>query len=127
VSEPKVPMYNVAAQLPSLQGWRVLAFAHDTEGKRIEMSDDRFAVVEYPVIWWGVMVPLTRSSAFFGMFGGGGDPPPCPLDAEGNRLDKIEDYIGISPPGETAVEAIFRIEEPIREAAKRAAEREQKR
>jgi hypothetical protein len=117
--KPDIPLHHIGCMIPAVPGWRALAFAHDAEGKRIEVAPDRFAVAEHPVAQWGILVSISQYS-FFGAMLGGGEPPPCPLDANGARLDKLQDYFCLSPPGETMQEAIDRIEAPIRRAAEKA-------
>lgn len=118
-AKPDIPLYHLAGTVPAVPGWRVLAFMHDAEGKRIEVAADRFTIAEHPVAQWGLLVSISQYAGFGAMFGGG-EPAPCPLDANGNRLDKLEDFICLSPPGETSQEAVYRIEAPIRWAAERA-------
>lgn len=116
-TKPELPLHHVAAKVPAVPGWRVLAFAHDAEGKRIEVRPAAYAIAEHPIVAWGILVSISRFSMFSALLGGGGAPDPVPLDENGNHMTTMVDFICLSPPGETAQEAVDRIEAPALRAA----------
>lgn len=121
-TKPELPLHHIAAKVPAVPGWRVLAFAHDAEGKRIEVRPDAYAITEHPIVAWGILVSISQYAGFGAFLGfGGGEPQPCPLDENGNRMNTMVDFICLSPPGETAQEAVDRIEAPTRKVAEKTA------
>lgn len=121
--KPDLPLHHIGCMIPAVPGWRALAFVHDAEDKRVEVAPDRFTVMEHRVAQWGILMSISQYAGFGALFGamlGDSELPPCPLDANGARLDRLKDFICLSPPGETMQEAIDRIEAPIRRAAEKA-------
>ena len=126
-TKPDLPLHHVAAKVPAVLGWRVLAFAHDADGKRIEVRPGAYAIAEHPIVAWGILVSISQYAGLGALLGGGGAPDPVPLDENGNHMNMMVGFICLSPPGETAQEAVDRIEAPARKTAEKTAKEGQPR
>jgi hypothetical protein len=115
----------IAAILPAVEGWRALFIKYDAGGKPVDMPGDSGSVVVAPpvvIAAWGLLVPdpdIGVMGALAAMAGvtpreGAAFVPLAAADAGAERLDARRGYIGFAYPGESAQEAVARIDRPER-------------
>jgi hypothetical protein len=114
----------IAVKMPAEPGWYALVLEHDAEGKFVRVDPDSYRVVSIPVAAWGLVFNCDPMGLFLAMFGGGNSSnvKAHALGPDGQRLMSVKGFMGLQWPGETAQEAIDRIEAPAKEAAERNAQ-----
>jgi hypothetical protein len=119
----------IAIRFPAESDWYALVLEHDADGKPVKLDDSLYKVVFIPVTAWGLVIDCDHIGLMLAMLGGGSSSnvKMHPLGPDGQRLMSVKGYMGLRWPGESAQEAVDRIEAPSKMAAADAAAAREKR